>query len=147
MFEKKTLSDERVKFQWTKEIFATRTEESETAFLWLNRAKWELKSDLLFLIKELHNLGGIASFRANVVVHSIDLIPSALPSWLHSLKDRTRNYINVTPPLIPRDHRIRLNLEFLSFLYKLSWLDNSRPNTILGNCTPLNEKNSFKTSS
>lgn len=51
------------------------------------------------------------------------------------------------PPLIPRDHRIRLNLEFLSFLYKLSWLDNSRPNTILGNCTPLNEKNSFKTSS
>lgn len=39
MFEKKTLSDERVKFQWTKEIFATRTEESETAFLWLNRAK------------------------------------------------------------------------------------------------------------
>lgn len=108
---KKKSSNERVLSFNRRKKFFQRVQRNPRPPFFSQFGQRERRTDLLFLIEELHNLGAIASFRANVVVHSIDLIPSLFRAIISAafLKGSNKELHKRHPPLIPRDHRIRLN--------------------------------------
>lgn len=128
-------------------MFGTRTRESRTAFLRLVRkTKWERRGRKKgsFVSNQ-----GITQSRSNRPVQgqcrrtfhrfnspSLVLHATILAAFL---KGSNKELHKRHPPLIPRDHRIRLNPRALSFPILQAGLDNSRPNVIVGNCAERKE--------